>query len=217
MVGIITTPESEIEQKREVKLTNGSGAPTQGTTANGFSEVVAQFVVPSEQRSGVGVNVPVQPVVEVRPSWGNGVIKWTRDTAANDSSKDFTVPANKAWNLLGLQASIDTSADVGNRYLAVRILTSAAAICWTSKGSAAIAASQQGGIRLNNTGGWGDLSADSIIGPDGNAPDVAVILDTIPSPCLLTAGMIVRVLDYAAVAATADDLTVVLHYIEYDV
>lgn len=201
MVGIITTPESEIEQKREVKLTNGSGAPTQGTTAGGFSEVVGAFVVPSDQRYGTGVTVPVQPVICVRPPWGNGVVTWEQDATANDSDKSFVTPVGKVRLYKSIHVTLATSADVGNRVLGLGVLTAAAATVFLTNTGVNHAASTTNNyvfapfVPLDTSG------ASMSFG----VPDL-----------ILTAGMSLRVYDISAIAAGADDMTVNLQYIDWD-
>lgn len=202
MVGIITTPESEIEQKREVKLTNGSGVPTQGTTAGGFSEVVAEFVVPSEQRSGIGVSVPVQMVQLLKP-WGSGLVKWVRDATTNDSNKDFTCPASKLWQIKMVWFQIDCTATVGNRVPTIAIAPNGTNFFNVLVGGALTAGNT--GVYMSSFTGYTADDASNSYTLSQNAPEV-----------ILTPGAILRVWDSAAVDAAADDMTVVLHYIEYD-
>lgn len=212
MVGIITTTEAEIEQKREVKLTNGAGAPTQGTTAGGFSEVVAQFVVPSEQRSGIGVTVPVQMVQQVKP-WGSGRIVWTRDAAADDSDKSFTVPDGKIWWVQSVYISITTTATAGNRKLRCCVYDPTNAIVANYIGSSDIAASKVSYLNLSL--GGPASAATNLVSLAGTAVDTAGMVGSLDN-LFLTAGYIIRCWDFAAIAAAADDMIVSIHYIEYD-
>lgn len=144
--------------------------------------------------------------------WGRGRVVWTRDAVANDSDKSFTVPTGKIWALKFIEATIVTTATVGDRLLSVGI-TNGANYVFTGLNTASIAASKAATIflvpafgavstsghrRLDNFGG-------SDVGNDFTLPEL-----------FLPAGYVIRIWDSAAIDAAADDLTIVLHYVEYD-
>lgn len=149
-----------------------------------------------------------------RLPFGKGTLKWQRDATANDSAKSFAVPAGKVWKLLSIFAQLSTSATVGNRQL-IGYLTDGTNNIWMTGSTGNIAASSTGGLRLNcgfaasYTTGFRRL--DSI-----NANVTTAASDMLPDECYLSAGYTVEVLDSAAIDANADDLIVILHYIEYD-
>jgi len=133
-----------------------------------------------------------------------GTPKWVRDATANDSDKSWTVPAGKVWNLKYVWGNLVTTATVGSRIFGIRIYQSGTDQLWRSN-DATIAASQSGHAILAD----GVFSTSYTLGNNGG------VINPLPD-MMLTEGMIIRVLDSAAIDAAADDLTVVLHYIEYD-
>lgn len=143
--------------------------------------------------------------------WGKGTPKWVRDATANDSDKSFTVPAGKAWALQYVYAEITATATVGNRSLAVHIRDTNPSVI-VVEATANIAAAQKGNIRLIN-GAPRSTTAQRML--DGTTATVSQE-NQLPMLALLPAGYSVRVWDSAAIDAAADDMTVVLHYVEYD-
>ena len=145
--------------------------------------------------------------------WGNGTPTWVRDSRADDSDKSFTVPAGKAWAIISIEAQLNATATVGNRDLNISISDASGNRVQPGKTSAHIAASQigmayaavgisEGTVARARFDAWG-------------APIVEVV-SNLSHGTILTSGMTIRVLDVSAVDPAADDLTVVLHYMEYD-
>ena len=155
-----------------------------------------------------------QETINIERPWGNGRIVWTRDATADDSDKTFTVPAGKVWSVLSIEASMICSATVGNRYLGVDI-TNGAAKVFSSALTGAVAASAVCGIYLA-PGSPPSSGTPYKVNLASGVQETVCTRDTIPTPMLLPAGYVVRVWDEAAIDAAADDLTVALHYIEYD-
>ena len=146
--------------------------------------------------------------------WGKGTPKWVRDATANDSDKSFTVPAGKVWRLLGIYAYISCTATVGNRVLAAAITDGTNAF-YTSGGTAGITASQTGQLFLM-TAANATQSASIHRSLANVATIVNVQMNEILPDVVLSAGYVVRVWDAGVADVAADDLTVVLHYVEYD-
>lgn len=145
--------------------------------------------------------------------WGKGTPTWVLDATANDSDKSFTVPAGKIWRLISIYAEITCTATVGNRVLAIS-MTNGTSVIDRNDAQANTTASQIGNFFV----GYGTPSAASttarrILAGTSNATTTTSIGD--PERILL-AGYVVRVFDRGAVDPAADDLTVVLHYVEYD-
>jgi len=143
-----------------------------------------------------------------------GTVKWTRDAAANDSDKSFTVPAGKVWELISMTSELHTSATVGNRYLGIRITNGTNDIMNTII-TAVVVASKYAGLRIffgapvaPSTTAF--IRLDEATAPQDLTNSVGV------GRVSLTAGCVVRIYDVSAIDAAADDLTVVLNYIEYD-
>lgn len=145
--------------------------------------------------------------------WGKGTPKWVRDATLNDSDKSFTVPAGKIWDMRSIDGLILATAAVGNRVLIITI-TDGTDVLWVSNYTGSIAASQYGFISANVAQG----STTTNLVPPWNNPTLNVNV-AVQSPLpnhILPAGYVIRVYDRAAIDAAADDLTVVLHYVEYD-
>lgn len=145
--------------------------------------------------------------------WGKGTPKYTRDSTDNDSDKSFTVPTGKVWELKFVEAVIGTSATVGNRAVQLSI----------SNGTAYVhMAAPSGSVAASNSGAFLWTTDIALVGnatqrykiTDTNIATVG-LTDYIPT-MILPAGYIINVKDKAAVDAAADDMTVVLHYVEYD-
>lgn len=134
--------------------------------------------------------------------WGKGTPVWVRDATANDSDKSFTVPAGKVWDLKSVNMKLVTTATVGNRVMRVRVKPDGTNHdMLESVGSNAAASSTT-------------LFWDSF-GGQVSSLQTAAVFHTWPV-MLLPAGAVVQCVDTAAIDAAADDLTVVLHYVEYD-
>jgi len=133
--------------------------------------------------------------------WGKGTPVWVRDATLNDSDKSFTVPTGKLWELLGVTATISNTATVGNRTLQMQI-TNGVSEVYRSPRSGNIIASAAEMVSW----AWGGAGSYGQVG--------FVTMSTYRM--ILPAGYVVRVYDSAAIDAAADDLTVVLHYVEYD-
>jgi len=144
--------------------------------------------------------------------WGKGTPTWYRDAAANDSDKSFTVPTGKVRRLLSVHAEIECTATVGNRVLSVT-LTDGTNTLWTSRVTGSIAATQFGAILIYPEA---TTDATNLMRKLSNTGNVNVSLIYPCAPFVLPAGYVLRVYDAAAIDAAGDDLTVVLHYVEYD-
>jgi len=176
-----------------------------------FDQAVREYYVPSTN-DGDGIRPVVQMVKDVNSApWGAGVPTWVRDATANDSDKTFTVPAGKMWDVQSILGEITATATVGNRLLQIVINCGLGIISVGQTTS--IGASQRGGYLIAPT-----FSNLSVVFPDLNVAGAAntVGRSTFMPRTILPAGGSIRVWDAAAIDAAADDLTVVLHYIEYD-
>ena len=135
--------------------------------------------------------------------WGKGTVNWLRDATANDSDKSFTVPAGKIWDVKKIHIQLVTTATVGNRMLAVNIAADGTNYLYMF-GATAQAASLTRYYLL----GCVTVSDDFTTATFTTAQDIG--------PTILPAGAVIRVYDSAAIDVAADDLIVVLHYVEYD-
>jgi len=145
--------------------------------------------------------------------WGKGTPTWTRDATANDSDKTFTVPAGKLRMLLSVHAELTATATVGNRALVV-LITDGTDTVFASPKTASITATNTGVLNLYADSGLFTTTAGYVPKLNGDAPAVGTGAGV--NALLLPAGYVIRIYDAAAVDAAADDLTVVLHYVEYD-
>jgi len=141
-----------------------------------------------------------------------GTAKWTRDATTNDSDKSFTVPTGKEWEIVGIHVEIACTATVGNRQLRVLITDGTNNIHATTP-SSAITANQTGVLELQ-TNHAVIAAGVSYVLASGTAPNVGQsgVLNRLRLP----AGYVIRAYDFNAVDAAADDMIVVLHYIEYE-
>jgi len=118
------------------------------------------------------------------------------DVVINDSDKTITVPANRQWHILALNAYLTTTATVGNRQLDFRINSSGAATQWRSRAGQEQAAS----------------SAVLYMGLTGMPRETARINGTLfmgwPADVWLAPADAIRVLDINAVDASGDDLEI---------
>ena len=133
--------------------------------------------------------------------FGKGSVRWTRDVAANDSSKDFTVPTGKFWELLGVVVNYASTAVAGNRLLRINLLRGGVSYGYIDSPSVQAAS----------------LTWNYVIGPTTPTAAVAGTQVTMTTPRWFPiAADVIRVMDSAAIDAAADDMSVYLYYIEYD-
>lgn len=146
-----------------------------------------------------------------------GVGRFVRDATLNDSDKSFTVPANKAWKLRSVAATIEASATVGSRTL-VAVITNGVDVVVVGPRSGAITASQDGTYYWSD-GGVNSITAGDLMSYiDLSNVNVVRIVSSMPSGgYYLPSGYVIRIYETAAVDAAADDLVVVLYYEEFDV
>jgi len=183
--------------------------------SDNFAEKVARFRQKGFHADPVnGNDLDTVAIYPILPPWGLGVPTWVRDATANDSDKTFTVPAGKVWEMRFIASELVCTATVGNRVLGCLINTPDGGDC-VSVGTLVIAASQYGGLQLHfgapvakYTTAFARLSTPSV------AVNVAATQGY--GSMLFPAGTTIRIWDLSAIDAAADDLTVVLHYIEYD-
>jgi len=158
------------------------------------------------------VNPAGDPIVGLRP-WGDGTIKYSRDATATNT-KTYTVPVGKIWELKQIAAMLTTSANVGNRNIAIKIGNGANDITF-SRYTAATAASQFGTILAQ----FGDGSFEPYT-------TVHVRLDLATStanqsstvaypPTYLLAGYTVTIYDALNFDVT-DTLISIIEYVEFD-
>jgi hypothetical protein len=153
------------------------------------------------------IDPTVNPVAMMgRNIWSGGSLKWLQDATLNNSNKTFTVPDDKIWGLHGALLEFTTTATVGSRRLVFSISNLTPAVVWEGTITSAIVASTT--TRMKIAAG---LSAEA-----GEIDVNVLLVRSIPSPCLLPAGYVIRVWDSLAIDPAADDLTVNLHYTEYD-
>jgi hypothetical protein len=143
-----------------------------------------------------------------------GNLVWVRDATLNDSDKSFTVPANKRWNVRYIHGEITCTATVGNRSLAIIINDGTNNVLAAPK-TANITASQTGVINAYSDGGIFATTAGYVPLLSAATPNVGTAASI--GAMILPAGYVIRVYDFAAVDAAADDMTVVLQYEELDV
>ena len=120
------------------------------------------------------------------------------DETLNDSDKTFTVPATEQWRLDSIGVNFASTADVGNRRVAVLITTAA---------DVQVAASVSG---VDHTASltWDYTFANDL------ARDAAVVVLNVGVPLprmVVPGGYKIVVKDLAAVAAAADDMKVYIH------
>lgn len=151
----------------------------------------------------------------VFPSLPAGRITWALDATANDSDKSFTVPTGHVYHLMRVQADIAASANAGNRVFEV-VITDGVNTIYRSNVTASIAANQKG--TLIAMVGWGDAPAavSTQLQLDGSVPNTTMMC-SLMNEMYLPAGYVIRVYDRAAIDAAADDLTVLLYYIDHTV
>jgi len=143
-----------------------------------------------------------------------GTPTWVRDATANDSDKSFTVPVGKMWDLKSIVSQIGCTATVGNRMLVITITDGVNPIHVPTT-TGAITASQYGGNRIY-FGGATAPNTTVYLRLDNVGSNLSVASTQGFPSVMLLAGYTIRVYDSSATDPAADDLTVILHYIEYD-
>lgn len=135
-------------------------------------------------------------VARVFSVWG---ITYLEDDAINDSDKVFTVPSNFEYQILMIRVRLQTSADVGDRLISVRLLTPGGG----SIGEVLVGATQAAAQDRQYT-----LAA--------SLPDLTDFRDTdslmtpFPPTCILGSGCQIHIYDRNAIAVNADDMTVAI-------
>ena len=125
----------------------------------------------------------------------NDRIEITEDVALNDSDKSFTVPTDEEWDVLTVQVELISTADVGNRQIAVEAQGAGSEVLGRWLAGVVQAAS------VTNRYNFGPGLADQTT--------LRTLELTTPMPRLrLGPGMVLRVFDLAAIAAAADDMEV---------
>jgi hypothetical protein len=123
------------------------------------------------------------------------------DANANDSDKTFTVPADRCWEPISLYATLATSADQGDRQFALDF-QSGSQIVYRVRAAAV----QTGSTTEYYFAAQGDKEPSETV--------AHFHYMSMPPRLVLRPGWTIRVWDASAVAATADDLTVVITVIE---
>lgn len=123
------------------------------------------------------------------------------DAAANDSDKTITVPAGQTWDVHNVHVTLAATADVGNRQLVLIV-----------------------GDGTNTLGTYNTVAVQAASTTEyynfapyyGTATETPAGFFCTPMPVhVLSEGWTIRVYDSAAIAATADDLTVAVTGIAY--
>jgi len=149
--------------------------------------------------------------------WGKGKPTWTRDVAMNDSDKTFTVPTGKIWHILGIRVEYTATATVGNRNIRIVIRNTNNDVLEVFGKITGLAASQLAMLSFKFEGGYQN-SGDNIL----HLMDLTSFASWNVSAfgdlpyLILPAAYNIRIYDVAAIDAAADDMWVVLEYIEYD-
>ncbi len=155
-------------------------------------------------QKATGVGSDADPFVDVisigasgmpdsRDSWRVDTLNFT---TADDSENTFTVPANTEYQILSVYVSLVTTATAGNRQMAVQAIDSSSNILIGVRAGATQAASL---TRVYNFAPG--LPQDTAF------RDTDYLAVSLPS-IFLAPGQKLRVWDKAAIAATADDMTV---------
>jgi len=143
-----------------------------------------------------------------------GTPKIEREATTNDSDKTFTVPTGKTWKLNSFVIDYTCSATVGNRNVVVSI-SPGGANNWSTPSTAIAPTASQHAIIEAYPGAVYTNTAAQVPSPSGIVCDIGVRFP-MPPEYYLPAGTTIRALDVATIAAAADDMTVILRYIEYD-
>jgi hypothetical protein len=127
----------------------------------------------------------------------------TIDKAVNDSDKSFTVPADREWQILRVYVKFISDATVGNRQVAISVISAAADVIGRYIASVVQAAS------LTRYYQFAPGSADLLGFRDTDMLNINMGVGEI-----LDAGQILRVWDNKAIAAATDDMEVYIEYAE---
>jgi hypothetical protein len=126
------------------------------------------------------------------------VVLLASDVALNDSDKTFTVPATEQWRLDSIGVNLATTADAGNRRLAVLITTAA------DVQIAGVAA----GLNHPASTTWDYTFANDL------PRDTSAVESNVAAPLprmVVPGGYKIVVKDLAAIQAAADDMKVYIH------
>jgi len=137
--------------------------------------------------------------------WGKGTPKVEIGDDSDDSNQTFTVPTGKIRDWKSLYVKLNTTATVGSRLLYVKFTDGTNTLYTVALPVLAASNSQE--IQISFTGETDDYTVTGVAGTSysrGIAPLIA------------TAGYTVQIYDANAVDAAADDLTIRMHYVEYD-
>ena len=125
------------------------------------------------------------------------------DSAANDSNKTLTVTTGKVWEVAYINATLVTTATVGNRQIQMIVKDPDAVEIY----------------RMNAV----DVQAASTTNYYHFSPRIAAAAETVATfhtipilTVLLLPGSTIRIYDSAAVAAAADDMTIAGLVLEYE-
>ena len=125
-----------------------------------------------------------------------GILK-TVDAVINDSDKSFTIPGGVQQRLLYASVELISTAVVGNRQMAMRVLDAAAGNIML-EAIAGVVQTNNSTIRYNFGSGL----------PREAAVVAGQVSIPIPAGFILGPKMVVQFLDTAAIDAAADDMTV---------
>lgn len=150
----------------------------------------------------------------VFPSAPAGIVQWPIDATLNNSDKSVTLASMRMAKLGYIHGEITATATVGNRLLWI-VITNGTSTVWTSPKTTAITAAQVGVIEAYPGAAY-TTTAAQVPTLAGATPNVALRVP-LPPDLLLKGGYVIRIYDSAAIDAAADDLTTVLHYVEYSV
>jgi len=145
-----------------------------------------------------------------------GTPKVIYDGTANDSDKTFTVPNGKVWRLSYVHAEIKCTATAGNRAFRVAIYNTTPNLVLPYLACTTVFTATQTGVIEEYVGATFSTTAAQVPPLLDDFTPTQVKRVAIPPDLYLPAGYYIRVADMAAVDAAADDVWVVLHYIEYD-
>jgi len=141
-----------------------------------------------------------------------GTPKWIRDVALNDSDKSFTVPTGKMWMPHYIRARLTASATVGSRYLNCRFKPDGTNVQFISPNVPATATQVAVLLLVHNQPYNNTNILTNDVGDGVNASTSYLI----PQDICLPAGGVIQILDYAAIDAAADDLSIDIFYTEYE-
>jgi len=189
---------AEVYLERIWQLLGGGGSPP------------LQVTGPMELEDGgvtVGIANPlhVTSVITTNPlpTSENWRAALTIEKTANDSDKSFTVPANREWQILRIFVKFASTATVGNRQIAISVISAAADVIGRYIASVVQAAS------LTRYYQFAPGSADLLGFRDTDMLNINMGVGEI-----LSAGQILRVWDNKAIDAAADDMEVYIEYAE---